>query len=73
LRENGFGTEAEAVHAIRQAKHWSPYVAKLVADVQIAMRKCSSTDKLRFLLYPTGLSDNDLARIRADDSGVVWL
>ena len=30
-------------------------------------------DMLRFLLYPTGLGETDLARIQADDSGVIWL
>ena len=73
LRGKGFAKAAEAVHAIRKAKHWSPYVVKLVADMQAAMRKHLSIDRLRYLLYPTGLSEADLASIHADDSGVVWL
>lgn len=73
LLAKGFVKEADAVHLIRQQKHWSPYVVKLVADVQLAMRRHMTTDKLRFLLYPTGLNKNDLARIQAEDSGVVWL
>jgi DNA repair photolyase len=73
LQEKGFTAEAEAVHLIRKREHWSPYVAKLVADVQAAMRKYMGVDKLRYLLYPTGLSEADLAQIKADDSGVVWL
>ena len=30
-------------------------------------------DKLRFLLYPSGLTDRDRAKIRRDGVGIVWL
>ena len=73
LRSKGFAAEAEAIALIRQRRHWSVYVAQLVADVQVAMRKHMGIDRLRFLLYPTGLTEVDIARIRWDDRGVVWL
>ena len=73
LREKGFTAEAEAVSLIRQRRHWSGYVAQLVADVQTAMRKHMGIDRLRFLLYPTGLTEADQSSIRKDDEGVVWL
>ena len=37
------------------------------------MRKHMSTKKLRFLLYPSGLLDEDLAKIEKDKAGVIWL
>ena len=73
LRDKGFSAEAGTISMIRQRRHWSRYVAQLAADVQAAMRKHLGIDRLRFLLYPTGLTETDLARIRTDDQGVVWL
>lgn len=73
LRVNGFLAEAEEVSRVRHKKHWSPYVAGLIKNLQVAMRKHMSTRKLRFLLYPTGLLDQDLAKIRRSKAGVVWL
>ena len=32
-----------------------------------------ATGKLRFLLYPKGLTDHDRQAIQKDDAGVVWL
>ena len=52
---------------------WSPYVVDLIKNLQRAMRKHMSTRKLRFLLYPSGLLDEDLARIEKDNAGVIWL
>ena len=73
LRANGFDGEANAVLQIRKRKNWSPYVVALIRSVQGAMRRHMTTKKLRFLLYPKKLVDEDQARIRKADAGVVWL
>ena len=73
LRENGFVAEAEAISRVRRKVHWSPYVADLIRSLQRAMRKHMTTRKLRFLLYPSGLLDEDLAKVERDKAGVIWL
>jgi len=71
LWEKGFVQAAEAVH--NSAGEALVTLCGLVADMHAAMRKHLSIEKLRFLLYPKGLSKADLARIQADEGGVVWL
>ena len=73
LRENGFLAEAEAISLARRQIHWSPYVVRLVKNLQKAMRKHMSAKKLRFLLYPSNLLDEDLAKLQKDKAGVIWL
>ena len=73
LRQSGFVSEAEAISAIRKRKVWSAYVVNLVQNVQRAMRDHMATEKLRFLLYPSGLAEQDKRAIQRDDTGVVWL
>jgi hypothetical protein len=49
-------------------------VAKLIVNMQRSMRRHMTTNRLRFLLYPSSLTEEeDAARIRKADSGVVWL
>ena len=55
---------------IRDRSH---YVAELVANVQRSVRRHADISVLRFLLYPSGLTTEDEARIRKDDAGVIWL
>lgn len=73
LRDHGFEAEAAAVSNVRKTKNWSPYTADLIDNIQTAMRKHMTIGKLRFLLYPSGLTPKDEARIRSADAGVVWL
>jgi DNA repair photolyase len=73
LRENGFVAEADAISKVRRKVHWSPYAAGLIKSIQTAMRRHLNTKKLRFLLYPSGLLDEDLVRIEKDTAGVIWL
>jgi hypothetical protein len=73
LRDAGYDLEADAVSLIRRREHWSPYVAQLVADVQHAARKHGMAERLRFLLYPKNLLEQDRARIAGNDAGVIWL
>jgi DNA repair photolyase len=73
LRENNFVAEAEAISAIRKRKVWSGYCVALVQNIQKAIRKHMTSEKLRFLLYPSGLAEQDSRTIRKDDAGVVWL
>ena len=73
LREKDFKSEADAVESIRKGVNWSPYVVKLLQTLQKSLRQHGALDKLRFLLYPKGLTPEDFARIKADDAGVKWL
>ena len=73
LESGGYPWEAVSVGKIRTREGWSRYVAELLANIQRSMRKHSDISKLRFLLYPKRLTDEDLTRIKSDDEGVVWL
>ncbi len=73
LRDNGFAAEAEAIAAIRKRTAWSSYATSLVRNVQTAMRRHMTTDALRILFYPFGLTEQDERAIRRDDTGVVWI
>jgi DNA repair photolyase len=73
LRTAGYENEADAICAIRTRRNWSKYVVKLIADLQQTMRKRGMIDKLRFLLYSSGLTEQDKAIILKDDEGVIWL
>ena len=73
LRQAGFVAEADAVATIRRRANWSPYVTRLIDNLQSAMTRHMTTDQLRVLLYPSNLTTEDDARIRQDDAGVVWL
>jgi DNA repair photolyase len=73
LRRAGYNTEAAAIDRVRNKIEWSGYVVRLVGNVQAAMRARGVLGKLRFLLYPAGLTEKDAARIRAHGQGVVWL
>lgn len=73
LRENGFLAEAEAVTAIRKRTAWSSYATNLVQNVQAAMRKYMTTEALRILFYPSGLTEQDRRTIQQGEAGVVWL
>lgn len=73
LREAGFDVLAAEVDGIRNRTRWSRYVAELVSAVQASVRRRSDLRRLRFLLYPSGLTMPDFERINRCDDGVVWL
>jgi DNA repair photolyase len=73
LERKGYEKEADAFKTIRKRKNWSHYVVNLVKNVQQAVRKHSDIEKLRFLLYPSGLTPEDKALIKKDGAGVIWL
>jgi DNA repair photolyase len=73
LRAAGHVKEAEAVRAIGKKPAWSKYTADLLQTVQAGLRKRNAIDRLRFLLYPSGLQPSDRKRIECDDEGVRWL
>jgi DNA repair photolyase len=73
LRKNGFTAEAQAIATIRKKRDWSSYTVALVQNIQAAMRRHMATEKLRFLLYPSGLAEQDCHTIQQDDAGVIWL
>jgi hypothetical protein len=73
LENAGFPWEAAITGRIRTREGWSEYVAELVKNIQASMREHSDISKLRFLLYPKRLMAQDLAQIKSDDEGVIWL
>ncbi len=73
LAKYGYKDEAAAIKNIRNQKGWSRYTTQLISNVQRSVRKLSDISRLRFLLYPSRLTEEDAARIRRDDAGVVWL
>jgi DNA repair photolyase len=74
LRENGFLVEAEAVLRVRSVEKRRPYVIDLLHNVQAAMRRHMSIDKLRFLLYVNAIGVNYQIQVQSnDDTGVIWL
>jgi DNA repair photolyase len=73
LREHGFLAEAEAVSRIRRVKQRSPYIISLLHNVQAAMHRHMSIEKLRFLLYVTAIGVNNQSQVRNDGAGVIWL
>ena len=64
---------ATTISQIRATPAWSQYVANLIRDVQRGVRDRSDISKLRILLYPSRLLPEDIAAIRQDDAGVIWL
>jgi hypothetical protein len=73
LRAAEFGMEADAVSTVRKRAAWSPYVVRLVENMQKSMRQHLTVDQLRFLLYPSNLTESDTTQIRKCGAGVVWL
>jgi len=73
LASSGYKDEAVAVESIRTNKGWSRYATQLVTNVQQSVRKLYDISRLRFLLYPSRLKQEDAAQIKRDDAGVVWL
>ena len=69
----GFCSEAAAIRNIRNRKNWSAYVVRLIKNVQRSVREHYDISKLRFLQYPSGLKAADIAEIKKDNAGVVWL
>jgi DNA repair photolyase len=73
LKQAGFYNEATCIQSIRNKKNWSSYVLKLIKNIQQSVRAQYDIQKLRFLLYPSSINSQDLAEIKKDDDGVVWL
>jgi DNA repair photolyase len=69
----GYETEAKAIEKIRNRRIWSDYVVQLIKKLQQSVRKYYDIHQLRFLLYPSGLVQGDVDKIKQDDTGVVWL
>jgi DNA repair photolyase len=73
LAKHGYCRQAQAVGAVRNRAQWSRYAADLIQHLQCSARRFHDINKLRFLLYPSGLTPEDLAKVRQDDAGVIWL
>ncbi len=73
LKSKGYHFESAKIESIRNKDCWSRYVTHLIENVQKSMHKSHNIQKLRFLLYPSRLTAQDLALIKKDDKGVIWL
>lgn len=73
LKSKGYHFEAAHIESVRSMENWSWYVTRLIKNVQDVVRRLYDIRKLRFLLYPSRLTTQDLSRIKKDDKGVVWL
>ena len=73
LEGAGFHDAAKRTENIRNRQAWSAYVVQLIKNVQQSVYKFYDISKLRFLQYPNGLKAKDMAEIKENDAGVVWL
>ncbi len=73
LESAGFDNAANAIETIRNRHAWSVYVVQLIKNVQHSVRKYYDITKLRFLQYSSGLNTQNIAEIKKDDAGVIWL
>jgi DNA repair photolyase len=73
LRLARFVAESDAVDKIRNRVAWSAYTVRLVSDLQRVLRRHHALDKLRFLLYPGALTEEDALSLRRNGEGIVWL
>ena len=73
LKSAGFDKEAACIQNIRNKKNWSSYVLKLIKNIQQSVRGQYDIRKLRFLLYPGSLENQDLTQIKEDNAVVIWL
>jgi hypothetical protein len=71
----GFGKEADQIGAIRNRSEWSQYAVGLLRNFQAALFQDGGggVERLRFLLYPKGLSEGDRNWVRGHMGGVRWL
>ncbi|MGA7744370.1 MAG: hypothetical protein WBP56_09665 [Polyangia bacterium] len=58
---------------IRKTVVWSAYTVRLASNLQEVLRRHGALDKLRFLLYPSNLTEEDVAQLRREAEGIVWL
>ena len=73
LRLEGFRDEADAIQHIRKKANWSSYAKTLIKDaVKLADTK-GVLDKLKILLYPSGLLPEHRAELKKIKKGIVWL
>ena len=73
LKSKGCDYEAARIESIRNRKNWSRYATRLIKNIQKSVRQLYDIRKLRFLLYPSRLESQDIAQIKQDDAGVIWL
>jgi DNA repair photolyase len=73
LSAAGFTDLAEKMNAIRKYNCWSTYTRELISTVQASVEEHSDIAKLRILIYPQRLTQNDFEHIKKSDEGVVWL
>jgi hypothetical protein len=62
--------EAQAVRQVRRRVAWSYYAIRLLQNLQATLKKHNALEKLRFLLYPSGLMDEHVAWVNANPQGV---
>jgi DNA repair photolyase len=73
LRASGHANSADGIAEIRRRVNWSPYVVRLIRNLQGSFAQNLSLRHLQFLLYSTGLTAEDTQWIQSHGAGVVWL
>lgn len=61
------------IDSIRYKENWPWYATRSIKNIQKSVRQLYDIRKLRFLLYASRLESQDIARIKQDDAGVIWL
>lgn len=73
LRAAGLRKEADGVDAIRTHKVWSREATRVIQMVVDTAERLYDTERLRVLLYPSRLTDEDEANLRRIRKGIIWL
>ena len=73
LKAAGLQAKAQAVDAIRSRKRWSAEARRVIEMVVDAARRLYDAEKLRVLVYPSGLTDQDEEALRRIPQGLIWL
>ena len=65
--------EAEKMQSITSSDVWSKYAVDLIENAIDVATKKKVLDKLRVLLYPSGLKQEDEEKLRTHKDGIIWL
>jgi DNA repair photolyase len=73
LRAQGLLDIADRLKSIHTKESWAAYTLELLGWVQRFAHDRFEARRIRFLLYPTMLTEESRRRIKVDDATVIWL
>lgn len=73
LRTAGSAADADAVDALRSREIWSRESTRVIHMVVDAAERLYDVARLRVLLYPSGLTDQDAKQLKKIRQGIIWL